>query len=278
MLGLVVLVFGSCTRRERHPLVACSGSTPTDSVDSMLSDTLTHYEELVEELSSAEQRDETFSDFLFSFINNRRFQAERVRFPLSFTALDGADRRIKSGHSFRSLFTWPVADEYCLLLNNEKQMEDFQNNMIQDKVEVQIIDLQNTTIRGFNFQRNGKKWQCFRVREYVPEDDLLDFLRFYNRFSTDSLFQSQSLASSIAFSMPVDGNESDVIEGILEPYQWEAFQPNLPVHYITNIFFGQQLQRFEQVVLLHCGIANGLFDVFTFRRHNGKWRLVSFKD
>ncbi len=246
-------------------------------VDSIPCDTLSEYEERVEELSMP-QRIETFSDFFFLFLNNRRFQAERVKFPLNVCDINGEEYVIKSGREFRTYFTWPSTDEYCLLLTDEAQMEEFQNNLEFCDVEVQLIELRSGQIRAFDFHREAETWQLVRSREYDSSGNVLDFLQFYNQFVTDSLFQQQSLNTPIRYTMVDLDEEYSQIDGTLDPSQWPAFRPDLPTHRITNILFGQQLEQAQEIVLAHCGIANGMMEMFTFRKNGAHWRLTTFKN
>lgn len=249
-----------------------------ETVDTVSLDTLSEHEERVEELSLSSQHTETFSDFFYSFLNNRRFQAERVKFPLSVCDIEGNERVITSGRDFRVYFTWPSLDEYCLLLNDEAQMDDLLNSLELQDVEVQLIELRSGEIRAFYFHRADKQWQLTHSREYVAEGNLLDFLHFYDHFSTDSLFQQQSLSGTIRYTMSDPDDGYSQIEGTLDPAQWIAFRPELPTHRITNVLFGQRLKQTDEIVFMHCGIGNGLMEAFTFRNSGGKWRLAAFKN
>jgi len=279
-LAVTLLVLVSC----RPKTVA--DTTDEDSIeqssDTLVTepeDTLTEYEEAVEELSMPKKRIEAFSDFFFAFLNNHRFQAERVKFPFAIEEADGEQRTITSGRNFRAFFSWPHADEYCLLLNNEEQMEELQNSLELTDVTVQLIDLATAHVRDFVFQRQAEEWRCMRAHEHQASGTQADFLHFYHQFTTDSVFQEQSLAHELHYSMSDPDDESEAIEGTLEVYQWDSFRPELPSGRITNILFGQQLENAQQIVLMHCGTANGMMDTFYFRRHNnGRWRLVSFKN
>ncbi len=245
--------------------------------DSLQEDTLTEYEEAVEELSQPKKRTEAFSDFMFSFLNNRRFQAERVKFPLTIEAADGSERTITRGRDFRALFQWPNTEEYCVLLTHEEQLEELQNSLELTDVTVQLIELATAGVSDFIFHRDAEEWRCMRVHEHEATGTEGDFLRFYHQFTTDSIFQQQSLAAEIQYSQ-YDLEEDTDIEGTLEPYQWASFRPELPEGRITNVLFGQQLEGADRILLMHCGTANSMMDIFTFRHHAGKWRLVSFKN
>lgn len=281
VVALVALVLGIASCGSRGGRMTASESeqdslqdVPVDSQETVMP---TDYEERVEELSGPTQRTEAFSDFFFSFLNDRRFQADRVKFPLHLTNVKGEKRTITRGSDFREYFAWPNADEYMLLLSNEAQMEHFQNAMDLTEIEVQVIDLKRLTIKGFDFSRAEKQWKLLEGREYIPHGVYYDFLRFYQRFSTDNDFQTQSLARPLVYTMPDPDDERGEITGTLDPEQWPAFRPDLPRDVVSNILFGQNLEQTRQITLVHCGIASGLLDVFTFRLVGERWQLVSFK-
>ncbi len=271
----------SLTAVSCHPKPSVSvDDVEQDSIEmeseNQFEDSLTEYEEAVEELAEPKKRVEAFSDFFFSFLNNRRFQADRVKFPFTIEQ-DGMERTITSGRDFRAFFNWPHADEYCMLLTDEEQMEELQNSLDLTDVGVQVIELANVHVRNFDFHREKEEWRCMRASERFAHGTKADFLRFYHKFTTDSVFQQQSLAKEIHYCQPDPDDETEFIEGTLEPYQWVSFRPELPGGRITDIVFGQQLEGADQILLMHCGTANSMMDIFTFRRQNGRWHLVSFK-
>ena len=276
LLPLLMLAAASCRngQTEKQELEADS----TETADSLVLDTLSEFEEKVEELSFPEGRAEVFSDFIFTFVNNRRFQAERIKFPLPMEEADGTQREITSGRDFCADFQWPSREEYTMLLTDAGQMEDYQNDLDLSEAEVQLISLPASTIRGYQFRRTAGKWQLFSRRSYHPDGRLADFLRFYNRFSTDSLFQQESLADVLRYATTDPDGEQERLEGTLHPDQWSAFRPELPQGVITNINFGQQLEHADQIVLLQCGTSSGMMDTYTFRFERGGWKLVSYEN
>ncbi len=279
MSALALCLLAACTARERPSQpVETQDSIAVGQKDTLPAVPLSEYEERVEELAMQPQRTEVFCDFFFSFLNNRRFQAERVKFPLRVCDMDGNESVIKSGRDFRAYFTWPSVDEYCLLLNDEEQMDSIQSSMELRDAEVQLLELKSGAIRAFYFHREDKLWQLTHSREYMAEGSMLEFLHFYSRFSADSVFQQQSLAAPLHYTMSDSEDEYSQIEGTLEPSQWSAFHPELPTHRITNIRFGQQLEQTDEIILAHCGIGSGMVELFTFRNYDGQWRLDAFKN
>lgn len=273
LLALMAACTGGRTEATISPADTIPLAAPADT------DSLYTHEDEVEELRLPEGRDEAFSDFIFTFVFNRRFQAERIRFPLAISEEgDSIPRRIRSGAAFRSEFDWPGDETYTMLLTDAGQMEAYQNDLDLAAVEVQLIDLSAQRVKGYNFRRTSGRWHLEEGRYYRPEGRLGEFLRFYNRFVSDSIFQQQCLASNIRYVTPDEEDGSGSIEGTLEPAQWPIFRPELPQGTLTNIRFGQDFDGSSRLVLVQCGLSNGLMDFYTFQREGGGWRLTSFEN
>jgi len=274
-LFAIILFMVSC--REGHNETEVP-DIDTLVVDTVLQDTLTDFEEKVEELVLPTNRTECFSDFIFTFVNNRRFQAERIKFPLPLEEIDGSIHHITSGKDFRSDFVWPSREEYTMLLTDPQQMETYQNNMELSSVEVQIISLRSQSVRGYYFQREEGRWYLMRRRQYAPQGTLARFLSFYQRFTTDSVYRQQSVAEHMNYATTDPDGEMERVEGTLERSQWPAFSPDMPQGIITNINFGQPIENTSRMVLLQCGTSSGMMDIYTFLCEEGKWKLISYEN
>jgi len=273
---MALLGMSSCHQNNTEESGLETDSTQIE--DSVVIDSAYTDEDEVEPLELPAGRDEAFSDFIFSFIHNRRFQAERVKFPLKVTNLDGSESRIKSGEVFRKEFRLPSYEYYTVLLGEREQMEVFQNDLELADVNFDMIKLQNRQRKSFHFVRESGKWALIEEKHEVVNDHYADFLDFYQRFTTDSLYEQQSLASHIYFSTPDYENEMETVTGTIEASQWSAFRPEMPFHVITNIEFGQTFENPNKMLLLQCGISNGMMDVYTFHKEGGRWKLISYEN
>ncbi len=236
-------------------------------------------DEVIEEVERSASPLLSFNDFFFLFLRNKRFQAAHVKFPLEVEELDASVHTITSGAAFRSYFLWPdEGEEYTLMLTDLSQMDALDESGALDSVVAQVIDLQAMTARDYCFHCADSLWQLLRIDNYEPRGRLGDFLRFYARFATDTLFQQDRLAEQISFSSPDPDDETQVIEGILLPSQWEAFRPDLPQGLITNLLFGQRFDSTQRILLLQCGAATGMMQTTTFEQVHGRWLLTSFDD
>jgi hypothetical protein len=106
-----------------------------------------------------------------------------------------------------------------------------------------------------------------------------DFYEFYERFANDSLFQAQRVADPLHFVVPDPEDEFQILETTIQKSQWFTFQPNLPTEHLTNINYGQRLDRDSHTRVIEMrGFGNGFSNTLYFRCRNGKWKLTRFED
>ena len=128
------------------------------------------------------------------------------------------------------------------------------------------------------FQREEGRWRLDAIHEETfTEDDLCDFLDFYARFCTDSLFQAQSIADPLRIVLQDPDDEEGSIDGIIDADQWQTFRPEIPSGIISNIRKGQNYNG-HRVVLRKSGLSNGLQEVFTFTKERTGWHLTKYEN
>ena len=102
------------------------------------------------------------------------------------------------------------------------------------------------------------------------------FLAFYERFATDSLFQEESINDPVATILPDPDDDFTMVEGEFHPDQWEEFKPPvLPSEFIYNVIYGQEYRLSKQKLFVVRGMSNGLETEMTFKKVDGKWKLVN---
>lgn len=259
-------------------LTACSGGRQEGNASpAELSDeTLEEADSIVratEEMSMPMGADELFDDFFFNYATNRGQQLERTVFPLSVTDGDKVKEVKRSQWKMEPFFT--KQDYYTLIFDSEEQMELVHDTAVAEAT-VERIDLDGGRVEQFFFSRKSGRWMLHEVRwQSLPRNANAQFLRFYQQFVCDSVFQRESLAEQIAFSGPDPDDDFSTIEGVITPDFWEAFRPDLPAHTLYNIVYGQQYPATTQKILVLRGIANGLEMTVTFHLMRGRWKLTS---
>ena len=115
--------------------------------------------------------------------------------------------------------------------------------------------------------------------QYSPiAPKLADFLTFYEKFTTDSVFQQESLAPQLSFAMEDPDEEETDIEGTIDRSQWPVFRPEIPGAKFVHLDFGQTYPNPTRIYLMQCGISNGMLDVFAFRHNGNQWQLVGYEN
>lgn len=264
--------------------MACTGKKPQETEEETIivqekveSDTL-DVDEAEEALPA--RADELFDDFIFSFSADTAVQRVRTFFPLPYTA-DGEKTTIKK-KEWQHDPLLSGRDFYTVIYNNEDEMQlEKDTSLIQ--VRLEYLNLQKKSAKRYQFKRYQGigVWCLYGITEepFDAEKDAEEFLDFYQQFACDSVFQRESIHSPLKFITVDPDDDFSVIETTLEVDQWFAFSPELPVNEITNVNYGQNYQEAEdtKTVCIH-GCENGINNVLSFHKIDGKWKLVSFED
>lgn len=260
--------------------VGCSDKKPTTSVDatdSLTTDTTAAdtMETIISETPMPKAADELFDDFIFNFAANRKLQFSRIKFPLQVvqgkkvTMLEKKDWKME--HFFmRQGF-------YTLIFDNRRQMDLVKDTTVA-RVTIEKIYLKRNWVNQYIFDRINGQWMLVSMhKEAMFQNSNVSFLKFYQRFSTDSLYQIESMNDEVTFTAPDPDNDFGDITGTMYPDQWPDFKPALiPRNAIYNILYGQKYTESSQKIFVIRGIANGLETEMTFRRKNGQWKLMKF--
>ena len=221
--------------------------------------------------------DELFADFIYSYTTNRSFQFRRTDFPLrkyengKFAGtVDRIDWKFEKLYYKHSL--------HIIILDGEKDL----NNLISlrpDTVRVEWLRFSKKKCKQYVFARENGCWRMNRINySSIDKHPDADFLKFYERFAADSVFQSEHLNEMIDFITFDEDNHYNKIEGIIESDQWPAFHPELPAYDIFNIDYGLKLKNQNVRVVSVRGNSNGMSSRFKFVRHKGRWTLVKFEN
>ncbi len=258
-------------------VAACSDKKPTeqevpvtDSVaDTIVVDTM---EEIIEEQPIPVAADELFDDFIFNFAGNTRQQLARILFPLN--VINGTDTTTIQRKAWKVDHFFMPQGYYTLILDNHKQL-DLPKDTSINHVVLEKISLTDGLVRQYSFNREEGTWMLTSLRN-VPLDshDNASFLRFYQRFATDTVFQVESLNEVMSFIGPNPDDDFEELAGDITPEQWPAFSPGeLPSGMIYNIIYGNPSGNKNQKVFLLRGISNGQELEMTFRRVGERWKL-----
>ena len=276
VLCTVLIAIVSCNRRHTDANDADGDSTELFGEQEI--DSTEIFEEDDEGLSLDNHATEVFGDFIFAFTHNSRFQTERINLPLPVTEANGTERHIKDKKQFREEFRLPGNNYYTLILSDKRQMETLQNDTELETVAMQCLNLHEQTMTSYNFYRTNGRWRLKNIQHSSLPKQLENFLGFYEKFTTDSVFQQESLAPQLTFAMEDPDEDETDIEGTIDRSQWPVFRPEIPGERFVHIDFGQTYHNSTRIYLMQCGISNGMLDVFSFRHNGNQWQLVGYEN
>lgn len=275
--GVVTLaLLASCGNKK-------TGTDPfaalTNEVDSALHRADTLHRPQIPEDPLPTEADESFDDFIYNFASDDKLQRQRVKFPLPYYDEDKATKIEKKDWKHDALFT--KQNYYTLLFDREEDM-DLVGDTTLTSVQVEWIFIRTRMMKKYYFERVKGAWvlEAINLRPLGKEDDE-DFVEFFGRFATDSLFQSRHIRQPLAFVTTDPDDDFSVLETTLDLNQWFAFKPELPAERLSNINYGQKSvdDSATKIVALK-GIGNGLSNILYFKKKEGRgeWELYKFED
>lgn len=280
------LFFGCCLLML---MVACEGGkkkidpfeTLTGQIDSLKvhTDSVHADTALVVEDVIPPSADESFADFFYNFASDEKFQLSRIVFPVSTYKGDKIVRIPKEEWQHDYLFSRDPA--YTVLFDREEDME-MEKDTSMRSVQVDIINLVRSQIKRYYFQRKKQSWflEAINLQRLVHETDgEEDFMQFYEKFSSDSVFQAERLADPLGFVTADPDDEFQILETTLEPGQWFAFRPPMMAGKLTNVHYGQKEDlHSDSKIVEFKGFGNGFSNTLYFERRGGIWKLIQFED
>lgn len=267
--GLGVFTTG-CT--DKKP----SGADSTAVADTTPTDTLSPEDSIIAEQPMPKAADELFDDFFFNFAANRKLQRDRINFPLKVFQNGKLARNIEK-NQWRMDHFFMRQDYYTLIFDSQKQTELVKDTSVSHVV-VEKISLRKKMVKQYVFDRVNGQFRMTSINIHaISKNNNASFLKFYERFATDTAFQIRSMANEVTFTSPNPDNDFENQTGVILPEQWPFFKPALiPSGEIYNIIYGQTYKESNYKIFIIRGIANGQEIDFTFRRHGNRWKLTKF--
>ena len=250
------------------------------SVDSMeiVADSLLA-EDVIEEPEVPVSADESFADFLYNFALDEKLQLRRILFPLPYYMDNKKDSIEKEEWVHDPLFS---QQEFYTMLYDNIDDSELEKDTASTSVRIEWIDLKENKMKRYYFERLYGWWKLEAIDDAtMTKDDngQEDFYEFYERFANDSLFQAERVADPLPFVAPDPDDEFEILETTIQKSQWFTFQPQLPTEFLTNVNYGQRLDRNSRVRIIELrGFGNGFCNTLYFRCRNGEWKLTKFED
>lgn len=250
----------------------------TSEIDSVIHRSDTIQKEKASEEPQPIEADESFDDFIYNFASDDALQRQRVMFPLPYYNGDNLSKIEKKYWKHDALFT--RQGYYTLLFDREEDM-DLVGNAALKTVDVEWIYIPRRMIKKYNFKRQKGAWMLQSIHlQSIRKNENEDFVDFFGRFATDSLFQNQRIRQPLEFVTTDPDDDFSILETTLDLNQWFAFKPTLPTDKLSNINYGQKNDDRSSVKILALkGIGNGFSNILYFqRKQGGEWELYKFED
>lgn len=265
----MVLLMFSCTGKRSGQTDEMPADSVADTTEVTETDTL---ELLITEAPMPRAADAMFDDFVFNFAANKRLQKERIIFPLRETEEGKTSQIEKEKWQMEHFFM--RQGYYTLLFNDDQQMALMKDTAVSEAVVEKIL-LKKNLVKDYMFRRIRGAWMLCEVRINPLDENInASFLKFYQRFSSDSTFQVKSLNETVQFVGPDPDDDFNVMEGVITADTWEAFAPKLPAKSIYNVIYGKPQKEGNDKIFLLRGVANGLELELRFKKEGGKWLLT----
>ena len=273
LFSLLFMLFVPTGCNDRKPRTVDSTASDTAVRDTSAADSA---ENLIEATPMPKAADELFDDFVFNFAANRKLQRRRIVFPLPVYRDGKVVKKIAENKWEMERF-FMRQEYYTLIFDNARQMNLVKDTTISHVVIEKIFSHKNL-IQQYLFNKIKGKWMLTSMNYMsLAQNKNADFLKFYNKFATDTAFQVRSMAREVQFSAPDPNDDFAQISGVMMPQQWPYFKPGLiPNGTLYNIIYGQKYTDAGRRLFVIRGIANGLEIELSFRKVGGQWKLVKF--
>lgn len=275
LLGFFLLAFLiSCGNRKTKIDPFATLTDMVDSASNRKADTL--HQEAKEEPKPMEA-DELFDDFIFNYASDVALQKQRTLFPLPYYNGDTPSKIEEKFWKHDYLFT--NQNYYTLLFDRDDDM-DMVGDTTLKSVQVEWIYPSNRMVKRYYFERRKGMWKLEAINlRRIETGENEDFVSFYARFATDSVYQSRHISDPLQFITIDPDDEFSILETTLDLNQWYAFRPVLPADKLSNINYGQRNEDNSITKILKVnGIGNGYSNLFYFRKRGGEWELYKYED
>lgn len=264
------ILFSACMGRKEEAEKE-EGYVETDSAVRP-ADTL----QLVEDAPVPVTADELFNDFFYTFVTDPRFQESRVCFPLRSS---GSRSHAVGRSEWGEKSPFGQAEYFSMIYDRDRDMS-LQKDTTLRRVSVEWIYLNSGHAVSYNFRKQEGRWMLADYDEApLSHSPHGGFMEFYARFSSDTLFQAESIRFPLRLVTRSEGDEEGG-EMELTPDDWDRFREEmpLPAGVMTNINYGQPALSENRKILLVEGLSNSLFVKYKFDHTDGRWTLYEVEN
>jgi len=274
LCAISLICLFSCGGKNVPSDAGAGDTAETDSVESTGNEPA---DSIMDDAVIPKTADEYFNDFIYSFTISPRHQKERIVFPLPYER-DGKMTYIQPEQwRFNAMYT---RQEFYTVFFDKESSLDLEKSKDVDQVTIEYVDMINERVKDYFFSRKDSQWKLRKMREYsLDEYHERDFILFFDRFVSDSLYQMSHITSKIEVSMPDPADDFETLAGMIESEQWPSFRPELPHDCYYNINYGQKMENKKYRMVALEGSSNGFLSLLFFRQKGyDEWMLYKMKN
>lgn len=270
-ISIVLITFVSCHEAVKQP-----GILPDSVRQEIIADTMTATLSTHPDMPP-KSVDGLFDDFIYSFMTNRAFQMQRINFPLSVTDARSGHKSFIPAAQWKHDRLYSIRQTYVIIYDDAKA-QSREKDTKTDRATVEWINFPKKSVKQYLFARQNGLWKLIALRyEAFKQNANADFLNFYQRFATDSVFQRKHVAATVNFTT-YDTDNFEMVEGVVDVDQWFAFKPDLPYGEIANVNYGQLYRNSLERIMVINGLSNSMHSSLVFKRKGGQWILTKFEN
>lgn len=280
VVGIATLSMSGCKDAKKDLDALADSLALTDTLandtDSVADDTpLSEMEKLMGEKPMPEAADELFDDFFFNFSNNRKVQRERILWPL-VTIVNGV-RKTTEENKWQMERFYSTDGFYVMLLDDVKQTKLAKDTALNNAV-VKHVNIPRNSLENFTFNRINGQWMMTEMeKEPLSESRNAAFLRFYQKFATDSVYCYESLAENISFTGPDEEDENVTITRDISADEYGYWAPELMTDFYT-VSYGQKDESSNNKVFIMRQPSSSQECRMYFRRQGSQWKLYKLEE
>ncbi len=214
--------------------------------------------------------DTSFMEFFEDFMHHPDFQLSRILFPVQKNG-----SQIKTSKDWRFLPFYSQSECYPILASDTFGL--FERTVKPQPIQMFNVDFKKKNAESFAFDLENEKWYLNKIEKVtfaqLPD---LDFINFFMKFSSDSVFQIESIAFPLAESYYDPEGEYEALSRTLQLNDWKFLnltEKSNPLVVLSNI---QKNHPYRN--LFFRGVDNGIWEKYTFKKINKRWKLVRIED
>lgn len=282
-IGLINVSMSSCKSDKNDKDALADSLASENGTDTLGSDSdtiidntpLTEMEKLMGEKPMPKAADELFDDFFFNFSNNRKVQRERIQWPL-VTIVNGVQKTTEENKWQMERF-YSTDGFYVMLLDDVKQTKLAKDTALSNAV-VKHVNIPRNTLENFTFNRINGQWMMTQMeKEPLSESKNAGFLRFYQKFASDSIYCYESLAENISFTGPDEEDENLTTTRDISAEEYGYWAPELVTDFYT-VSYGQKNESSNNKVFIMRQPSSSQECRMYFRRQGSQWKLYKLEE